>query len=147
MDHVNELDSAIRILLRVLSIDERHMSPTQLSGRLGLLDTETIALIHEQPGVQARQLIEQLGIRPTTMQSVIDRLVKRSLVVRDAKQLKGRSIALSLTEEGKALCHSLHQQNLRNCAMMLSVLEEAERGSFVDQIVRIADAAKTEQST
>lgn len=138
MDQAEVLDAAIGTLLRLLTIDER-----RLSSNLGVIpfnpiDLETLSYLHRFPQSLAKDVANHLGVRSTTMQSVIDRLQKRALVARDASALKGRAVALTLTKEGMAFREHIQGQNIANCQQMLAYINESERDVFVKNMTTIA---------
>ncbi len=138
MDQIAQLDEAISALVRVLTIDERRFSSNLEVPRLNLIDLEVLSFLHRTPGSTAKEIAVYLGVRSTTMQSVVDRLHKKGLLLRDNDIFKGRSIALSLTTDGLMLRQQMHAQNLENCRQMLEALDEKERESFVRNMVAIA---------
>ena len=138
MKHIEELDSAISTLLRVLTIDERRLSSILRSGPFNTIDLETLSFLHRHPGSLAKDAASYLGVRSTTMQSVVDRLHKRGLLQRDKAALKGRAVALSLTDEGMKYWQQVHAQNLKNCRQMLASLSDHDRSGFVKNMNTIA---------
>jgi DNA-binding MarR family transcriptional regulator len=138
MDQAKQLDAAIGILVRKLIIDERRLSANLDLAPFNALDLETLSFVHRNPGQFAKNAATFLGVRATTMQSVIDRLHRRGLLHRDTAALKGRAVALHLTKEGQALREKLHQQNLNNCSHMLQSLDQSDRAGFVSNITKIA---------
>ena len=147
MEEAAQLDAAIRALLRTLSLDERNAPKLPNGERLGLLDMELLTLIAEQPGIPAKALIDQLGVKPTTMQSAIGRLERRKLVSRDTKALKGRSVALHLTEPGKSVTDEILSHNLRNCTFLLSALPAKEKPLFLSNMAKLAGAVARPTNT
>jgi DNA-binding MarR family transcriptional regulator len=139
LDHAAQLDIAITALMRVLTIDERRRSADAGQMPFNALDLETLSYVHRFPGAVAKDAAAFLGVRATTMQSVVDRLHRRGFLMRDMSALKGRAVALSLTEAGMAFEQTLHAQNLKNCRDMLACIDAAERDRFVQNITRIAD--------
>jgi DNA-binding MarR family transcriptional regulator len=137
MDDASKLDAAIRILLRTLSIDERRAPKFATGERIGLLDMELLALIAESPGIQAKALVELLGVKPTTMQSAVNRLVHREIIYRDTESLKGRSVALQLTKVGTNLVKDIRAHNLRNCKAILAGLDPEEVPPFLSSMAKL----------
>ena len=80
-----------------------------------------------------------LGIVPTTASSVVDRLVERDLVERRRPETDRRSIALSLTADGREAFGRLEAEEMVTMQVMLDALPEDERETFVRQMTRIAD--------
>jgi DNA-binding MarR family transcriptional regulator len=133
-----QLDASISTLIRVLTIDERRLSSAVGHSLFNALDLETLSYIHRYPGSVAKDAAAFLGVCATTMQSVVDRLHKRGFIVRDMLALKGRAVALTLTEEGMAFRRRLHAQNLKNCEEMLMCIDESDRDRFIQNLTRIA---------
>lgn len=138
MEQAETLDAAIGVLLRLLTIDERRLSSNLGTIPFNPLDLETLSYLYHFPSSVAKDAANHLGVRSTTMQSVIDRLHKRGLVKRDASALKGRAVALTLTEEGMAFREKIHAQNIENCQQMLAYIEDSERETFVKNMRIIA---------
>lgn len=138
MNQAEILDGAIGTLLRILTIDERRLSSDLGTVPFNPLDLETLSYLHKNPQSVAKDVANHLGVRSTTMQSVIDRLHKRGLVTRDAAALKGRAVALALTQEGMAFRSQIQAQNIENCQKMLSYVADGERNIFVKNMETIA---------
>jgi DNA-binding MarR family transcriptional regulator len=138
LDQAKQLDASITALMRVLTIDERRLSADLGPSPFNALDLETLSYVQRHPGAVAKDIAAFLGVRATTMQSVVERLHKRGLIWRDKSALKGRAIALTLTEAGTAFRHQLHAQNLNNCEEMLLCIDEDERDRFIENMATIA---------
>jgi DNA-binding MarR family transcriptional regulator len=140
MNEIETLDAAIGILVRILTIDERRLSSDIERTPLNPIDLETLSYLHRHPGSVAKSIAAYLGVRSTTMQSVVDRLQKRGLLIRDKTALRGRAVALFLTEEGTKFRQQMHAQNLNNCRRMLACVAENERRTFIHNLTKIAAA-------
>ena len=138
MDQAATLDAAIGTLLRLLTIDERRLASELGALPFNPIDLETLSYLHRFPKSVAKDVADHLGVRSTTMQSVMDRLHKRGLVTRDASALKGRAVALALTEKGIAFRTRIQGQNIENCQQMLAYINESERDVFVKNMATIA---------
>lgn len=138
MREAEQLDMAISAILRVLTIDERRVSANLSPVQLNPLDLEALSYLQRQPGATARDIANFLGVGPTTIQSAIDRLAKRGFLKRDSAALKGRAIALTLTDRGMIVWEQVHRQNLKNCEQMLRCISENERMRFLEHMTEIA---------
>ncbi len=138
MKQADILDAAIGTLLRLLIIDERRLSSDLGTIPFNPLDLETLSYLHKHPQSVAKDVAHHLGVSSTTMQSVIDRLYKRHLVTRDPAALKGRAVALGLTDEGMAFRNQIQAQNIENCQKMLSYIADDDRETFVINMKTIA---------
>ena len=135
---IERLDEAISILLRIFAINERRYPDARGSIAFNHLDFETLARLSRQSGTSAKMLASELGISLTTMQSAIERLSGRKLVQRDSTALKGRAVALTLTDQGRKVSHAIHSQNLANCRAMLDCLAPDRRERFLADLETIA---------
>jgi MarR family transcriptional regulator, repressor for mepA len=140
MDEIEQLDTAISTLLRVLTIDERRLTTNLGSAPFNPIDLETLSFLHRHPGSLAKDAANYLGVRSTTMQSIVDRLHKRGLLQRDKTALKGRAVALSLTDEGMKFRQERQAQNLKNCEQILASLPTKDQSSFIKNMTTIAAA-------
>ena len=138
MDQIEQLDAAISTMLRILTIDERRLSSDLGSTPFNPIDLETLSFLHRRPGSVAKDVASYLCVRSTTMQSVVDRLHRRGLLQRDKAALKGRSVALKLTNEGTKFRQEVHAQNLKNCTQMLASLPVQEQPGFIKNMATIA---------
>ncbi|GFE64520.1 MarR family winged helix-turn-helix transcriptional regulator [Litoreibacter roseus] len=114
------LAAAIRILLHALTIRSQD---TQGDGRIAFSGTELARLGHrlDHPGLMSRDIAAFFGLTPTTVQSLLDRLVRRDLVKCGKHADFGRAVALSLTAKGKQLVQAIRKQDVVNCAGVRSL--------------------------
>lgn len=139
-EHIAAFDQALSALVRAFTVNERRFPAAEGRVTFNPHDFETLAFLKANPGARAKDIGDCLGVKPTTIQSIIDRLIRRGLVRRDDTSLKGRAVALFLTDEGVSLRAAIERQNLANCEKMLSALPETEREAFVLSIRKIARA-------
>jgi DNA-binding MarR family transcriptional regulator len=138
MDKIDQLDTAISTLLRVLIVQERRIANDRAALPFNPIDIETLSFLARTPGAVAKQVATYLQISATTMQSVVDRLEKRGLLTRDKAALKGRAIALALTSEGGSFRERIQAQNIQNCTIMLEAIDPLDQERFVDSMTKIA---------
>ena len=139
MSDVQSLDVAIGTLVRLLTIDERRASSNLGPLPLNPIDLEVLSFIQRYPKAVAHDVAKFVGVGATTMQSAIDRLVRRGFIIRDKSALKGRAVALSLTQEGAQVRQQIHDQNLKNCERILACVKEEDQALFIRQLTIIAD--------
>lgn len=134
-----QLDKAIHIIIRSLTLDSRARSTKLGLGDLVPVDLAVLNALHQADVCTSSDLAQTLGAKLTTLQSSLERLEKRGLIVRDAQRLKGRAVALSLSDFGCEQYGLIHAHNLANCEAMLSMLPKEKRTAFVDAINQIAE--------
>lgn len=133
----DRLAESIRVLLHALTI---RAQDTSGDGRIAFSGAElaTLGYISEHPGSKSREVIAFLGLTTTTVQSLLDRLVRKGVIARQPHKVDGRAVALFLTEEGETTLASIRAQDVANCAAMLSVLPTKRRTGFVSDLEAIA---------
>lgn len=136
----SELAKHIRTLLRAFTISELNTPRASGGFRHNVPDRQALHYIGENPGCQGNAVATFLGVAPTTAQSILDRLIKRGLIERQASITNKRVVALSITPAGITFRAEVLRQDELNCKRMLSALTGPEQHSFVTQIGRIAEA-------
>ncbi|MEM9795704.1 MAG: MarR family winged helix-turn-helix transcriptional regulator [Pseudomonadota bacterium] len=137
-DDPERMAAAITTLLRIMTI--RRQDTEEGDGRIDFAATELQTLRHllDRPGALAVDIATFLGVRPTTAQSIIDRLVTRGLVEKQRSKTDRRALSLMLTDEGRRAISRVRDQDRENCRVMLAALESRRRAGFVRDLERIA---------
>ncbi|MEM9549976.1 MAG: MarR family transcriptional regulator [Pseudomonadota bacterium] len=135
-----QLQIAIQTIVRIQKILEPSVQTAHGALKLGPPDIQTLRFIAQNPGCMSGTVAEFLGVVPTTMTSIIDRLVKRGFVLRERPADNRRALSLSLTDEGARVQATLDQEERQSSAAMLAILPEEERAGFVRSMNRIAAA-------
>ncbi|MEO0523200.1 MAG: MarR family transcriptional regulator [Pseudomonadota bacterium] len=134
-----ELLDIVRTLMRVMLVSERTPPDHQHEMRYNALDFQVIGLVRGKPGIHVTEIVQQLGIAPTTASSVIGRLVERDVLSRARSAEDRRAYALSLTEEGQMIADTIHGQDLRNMALFLSTLAPDEQAELIRLLGKVSD--------
>jgi DNA-binding MarR family transcriptional regulator len=138
VDSEEELVESIATLLRVFTMSERKYPPAEGRMRYSGLDFETLEYIEKHKHARASDIADHVGVSATTMQSVVDRLVRRNLVERERGAGRGRTVPLALTQEGRGVRDAIHRQNVANCRIMMEAIAPGERAKFISQMQAIA---------
>lgn len=88
---------------------------------------------------RATDVARHLGVAPTTMQSALDRLVRRGLLDKRRSDADGRARLYCLTEEGGRVHGAIEAQDRANMAAMLAPLAPKDRerlADLLDAVVR-----------
>jgi DNA-binding MarR family transcriptional regulator len=140
-DDLNEsFARSVRLLLRALAVRREPAGDPHGRLRFSYAELAAMGLVHDAPGMKARDVAEALDLTPTTTQSMLDRLVRQGLVERRKHADEKRAVALSLTEAGRAAIEGIRAQDARNAALMLEALPQRSRERFVRDLERIAAA-------
>ena len=135
--HVEKLRHAIDVLVRVFKIAEGHAGDDAVP-KLNPSDVQAILFLADRPGSIAADLGQFLGVVPTTTSAIVDRLVRRDLVIRTRTEANRRVVQLDLSGEGRRVAAALVAQQDRHCALMLATLDKADRKAFVRAMEKIA---------
>ena len=139
-DDAQRLQAAIATILRVQKIMEPSLQTTHGELKLAPADIQTMRYVAQNPGCMASRIAGFLGVVPTTMSSIVERLVNRGFLRRSAIEGNRRAIALDLTEAGGEAFRQIDTEELSSSRLMLGFLPEADRPAFVAAMETIADA-------
>ncbi len=102
------------------------------------VDYQTLRYLAEAPDARATDVAAHLGAPPTTMQSALDRLLRKGLLEKRASPTDGRARLYRLSERGQDIRARIQAQDRANMAAMLSELPEADRARLVGYLERLA---------
>ena len=133
---IAELRTAIDAMVRAFKITDDVVVGS--AGKLNPSDVQALLFIRDHDLCIASDISAFLGVVPTTSSAIIERLVRRGLVVRDRTEANRRIVQLSLTRSGRQTTDAIIEEQNSHCAQMLARLEPAERGGFVRAMTKIA---------
>ena len=125
----NVLDSALRLARALKRNAPRHghMLPPAVE--------RTIITLSENNGISSGELCDFLGIRPSSLSELIDRIEKHGLAQRSVDDQDKRIVRISLTEKGAELAAKISEEfNARKAA-----LEECFEDGEAEQFCALAD--------
>ncbi len=107
--------------------------------------------VEEGPGrpgheVTVGAVAERLGIDPSRASRLVADAIQAGYVLRVASQTDGRRIHLELTDTGRQLAHTVHDQRQAFFARLTHDWTEQERTDFARLLTRFTDAL-TDAST
>ena len=129
---------AIGFLLNLFIVNEERFPSAEGRIRYNPIDFQTLRYIERAPGCRGVDIARALGVAPTTLQSALDRLIKKGWVERHDHPTSKRAKAHSLTEAGQELRASIHRQDLANMDVMLAALSPQEQKQAVALMGKIA---------
>ncbi|MEL7132718.1 MAG: MarR family transcriptional regulator, partial [Pseudomonadota bacterium] len=128
----------VRTLMRVMLVSERTQPEHRHVIRFNALDFHTLGMLRQGVRVRASAIADELGIAPTTVSSVVSRLIKRGMITRTQSAEDRRAFDLSLTEEGRKIAEAIHRQDLRNMNLFLSALDDDDQNRLLDILGQVA---------
>jgi DNA-binding MarR family transcriptional regulator len=109
----------------------------ELAAEFDLSLLQTRALWHIEQPLPTGALADRLGLDPSNLTSVVDRLEARGLVTRRAHRDDRRVKVLTLTESGRALRAALDDRVFRSVTLFdrLTEVQQAELASLLSTIL------------
>ncbi|WP_306120632.1 MULTISPECIES: MarR family transcriptional regulator [unclassified Roseitalea] len=102
-------------------------------------EAEALFFIAQAEGVIARDVADWLGVVPTTVTGILDRLEQAGLVARTRSDHDRRVMKLDLTDQGRAWHDAVRRRQLDNCMAMLEGLDPVEQAHFVALMEKVAN--------
>lgn len=99
------------------------------------------ALVERGPS-RSQALADALMLDKSTTTRVVDALVKKGYVVRQAEAEDARALALSVTREGRALYERINNELVEQQASLIKGLDPEVRRASIEVIRRLARAAQ-----
>jgi DNA-binding MarR family transcriptional regulator len=111
----------------LVMLDAIEMMPDGLLKNLTFHEAHTIENIGDHPGQSMRDLAGHLGVTPSTVSTMVDKLVRRGFVKRRRGAEDRRLVALHLTEKGKRIYGSHRELHRQVGQKLLSIMDEEEK--------------------
>ncbi|GAB5468663.1 MAG: hypothetical protein Kilf2KO_16930 [Rhodospirillales bacterium] len=138
MSPQQRLQSALdHIVRRSQSADAGGVARARVA--LDATELEVIKLLGSLGVLAMRDLSVRLRIAASTATSLIDRMERKGLVVRDRNLADRRVIQLSLTPAGKAVLQEVSDEQARLCREMLAALAPTEQALLAEMMHRLAE--------
>lgn len=103
------------------------------------LEYGTLLCIEIEPGIEQRRLAEAMGIDPSNVSLVVERLHSKGLIERRVNGDDRRARELYLTQKGKALWRRLRPKTSAANERVLAPLTPTQRALFIDLLIRLIE--------
>lgn len=126
--------SFIRDFREVVRIFEReifYQNNASCCGGISLAQCHTLLEIQKKEKISVSELAGRLSLDKSTISRTVDGLVNAALVNRIIPKENRRKAVLSLTENGKQVCSSIHYSNDSYLENVLQDFTESERKDFL----------------
>ncbi|MGF1757009.1 MarR family transcriptional regulator [Photobacterium sagamiensis] len=141
MDKHEEVLIALRQIIRAIDLHSR-----KLNKDAGLTGPQLVLMraIRGSGEVTIRQLSNNTNMSQATATTILDRLEKRELVVRERSKLDKRKVHAHLTEKGKALLEKAPLPLQDNFVSEYQQLEDWEQSLLLSSVQRISSMMNAE---
>jgi len=136
-DYPERLLQCVGGLLQLFIVSEERFPSAEGRMRYNPLDFQTLRYIDANPESQGADIARALGIAPTTQQSVLDRLIRKGLIVRSHHPTNRKARLHSLTPSGTDLRQAIHRQDMTNMKTMLATLDQNEQAEIIKLLEKV----------
>jgi DNA-binding MarR family transcriptional regulator len=123
----------------------QHAQIIWIDSGLTLTQLRSLFLIANKGSTNFRKLAEALGVTPSNVTGIVDRLVEQGLVSRTQNPEDRREMALQATDKGQALVSNLKEVGIKHMTQVLSLLSLGELSALVQGLsafIKAADSYK-----
>ncbi|MGF1736138.1 MarR family winged helix-turn-helix transcriptional regulator [Photobacterium satsumensis] len=141
MDKHEEVLIALRQIIRAIDLHSR-----KLNKLAGLTGPQLVLMraIRDSGEVTIRQLSNNTNMSQATATTILDRLEKRNLVIRERSKLDKRKVHAYLTEDGKELLAKAPLPLQEDFVARYQRLEEWEQSLLLSSVQRISSMMNAE---
>jgi DNA-binding MarR family transcriptional regulator len=123
----------------------QHAHSIWIDSGLTLTQLKSLFLISNKGSTNFRKLAKALGVTPSNVTGIVDRLVEQGLVSRTQNPEDRREMTLQATDKGKVLVSNLREVGIKRMTQILSLLSLRELSALVQGLsafIRAADSYK-----
>jgi DNA-binding MarR family transcriptional regulator len=145
MDKSQLVQEVVELQRQVGRILGQHAHSIWIDSGLTLTQLKSLFLITNKGSTNFRKLAKALGVTPSNVTGIVDRLVEQGLVSRTQNPEDRREMTLQATDKGKALVSNLKETGIKHMTQILSLLSLGELSSLAQGLsafIRAADSYK-----
>jgi len=139
---IEEVIQLQRELNRALRRDE---SDVWMDLNLTIAQLKSLFFISNERGTNSTKLAEALGVTPSNVTGIVDRLVRQGLVSRRKNPENRRMLVLQATEKGEALLSRLRERKIGQLSELLSCLNEEQLCTLARGLGFLVEATEVHQ--
>jgi DNA-binding MarR family transcriptional regulator len=141
MDKSELVQEVVELERQVSRIIGRYAPSVWIDSGLTLAQLRSLFLIANEGSTNFRKLAEALGVTPSNVTGIVDRLEEQGLVSRTQNPEDRREMTLQATDKGKALVSDLKEAGIKRMTQILSLLSLEELSSLVRGLSAFIEAA------
>jgi DNA-binding MarR family transcriptional regulator len=121
----------------------QHAQIIWIDSGLTLTQLKSLFLIANKGSTNFRKLAKALGVTPSNVTGIVDRLEEQGLVSRTQNPEDRREMTLQATDRGKALVSNLKEVGVKHMTQILSLLSLRELSALAQGLSAFIEAAET----
>lgn len=142
MTRLEQTERAIDLFSNVITLFDPIRLHAWAELGLTLPTLKVIVLIRAEPGAPSGVVANRLGVTPSTVTGLVDRLVNQGLVRREEDERDRRLVRNFLTEAGERTVGDLERQARERIGALLAELSDAQLDRLVDGLDDVIAVAK-----
>ncbi len=139
INYVKEIDENLREINKILN---RDLKREMIRLDLGLSHFYILTTLYREKVLSSGNLAKSLDVRNSTITSLVDRLVKLSLVKRRRDERDRRIVLVELTDKGKKLTEKLLTLRKERLKEIVKELPEEKVKEIYESIKRVKEILK-----
>jgi len=139
INYVEEIDENLREINKILN---RDLKREMIKLDLGLSHFYILTTLYRKKVLSSGNLAKSLDVRNSTITSLVDRLVKLSLVKRRRDERDRRVVLVELTDKGKKLTEKLLTLRKERLKEIVKELPEEKVKEIYESIKRVKEILK-----
>lgn len=143
MDKSQLVQKVVELQREVGRIIGQHVPSVWIDSGLTITQLRSLFLIANKGSTNFRKLAEALGVTPSNVTGIIDRLEEQELVSRTQNPEDRRETTLQATGKGKALVSNLKEAGIKQMTQILSFLSLGELSALVQGLSAFIKAANS----
>ncbi|SDC53336.1 MarR family winged helix-turn-helix transcriptional regulator [Ruegeria marina] len=142
MDRIDASLIALRRILRATDLFGRELAQ---SVGLSAAQFRVLQIVAENDHCTATQIARQMRITQATVTSLVDKLVRHGMVVRERSQTDRRQTIILTTEEGKQAIEDAPDPLQQRFVRKFEALEDWEQAALIAALERVAAMLDAEE--
>ena len=118
-----------------------HQALREQDGGIGAMEARALAYFARHPGSSASELVAHSGRDKAQIARLVQQMLDRGLLAREADPADGRRQQLALTDGGRAAQRVMAGQRQRFASQMTAGLDAAEQAQLLALLRRAVDSA------
>jgi DNA-binding MarR family transcriptional regulator len=141
MDKSQLVQEVVELQRQIGRIIGQHVPSVWIDSGLTITQLRSLFLIVNKGSTNFRKLAGALGVTPSNVTGIVDRLEEQGLVSRTQNPEDRREMTLQATDKGKALVFNLKEAEIKHMTQILSLLSLGELSSLVQGLSAFIKAA------
>jgi DNA-binding MarR family transcriptional regulator len=145
MEGIDELVTAVLTASRVL-VGVSARSLAEVEDTVTLTQFRSLVVLDNHEEINLNTFADLLSVTPSTAMRMVNRLLAAGLVTRRDNPVNRREVLLGVTDEGRALVHSVTARRRAEITGIVAAMAYARRDELVTALRAFAEAAQEPES-